>query len=828
MKLKLLLCYVLVASAVCFAVTPDVADEEEDDETVDIVSDPLAAMGRAPRAVAKKVSQNMVTMGGSVGADPYATAKKSTHQEVPAGDPYAKTMVKVDLPVSDPYASLGASPVSQAVPKKVKKSEKSKTATSLSVAAQGKIVAKLATTPKEKVTLASALFKSTGSNDPEAQAAVLEIERQVKNQENQLHLVAKQNLVDVTQAISEQAAQLREEADNAAQALRAKTENQVQELIDTAGKQIDNLNKKISQKAVELKQEAAQKALLVLDDIEARAAKKRLEERKRTLAATFGITEEDFAVKTKKEKVVATKKSSKKDEKSTQEPLKMAAVSVGPAPSDAKASPALTEGAVVPNVLRVSAEWKNDLSRRFYQDMATMKDIIVEAESPLEAQDFLKKFEEQNKWFDANLRSTRAVTDAQYAQLVEKQAQMGRIMQAQRVADDYLQKFTKNMVMDHLQLKKIRLNVLYELNTRTQQRSSHLDRAVRESALPDDEVKSLVKRTLSETSQQFREIAAQFPDVEIGGMARKPQLSLTAVPLAAQQLEVELNKTKELAAAIQKELEDAKQELVAAREIAVQTQAALDRERDEKDQVIKDAARIKTTAIQVLDKQAQDNLNTDLVLAGVRQDQSALKDELKLVGEKSMQLVQQKRQLTASVEIARKEAMQADLLRNDYITESQKTMRVMKRQTKEQMKSMAESGARRELALIADLRQANEKIGALNVKHAKLMQDLELQYKKTVELKNSLKMAQETANRAESRADLANRSLAESDEHVKRQLLLRKQTLERVKKSAAVAQQTIDSIGAFLQIERKSGNKKLITSTQDLGLRMNLLHNKLF
>lgn len=812
MKLKLLLCCSLMISAVCFA-APD--EEEEDDETTEIVSDPLLAMGRAPGAVAKKISDKGVATVGVVGGDPYAMAKQNLQPEVSVGDPYAKNVVKVDIPTGDPYVSIGASvspPISVKNVKKITKKPKAEKKPSAVVGAEKKKVAKMPSVPlPQSGPVSKDLLVSNGPFAGEEQAVVREIDREVRSQEEQLKLVAAQNLITVQQEISQQATQLREEADAAAKALKATTEGRVQELLANAAERIGDLNQEISEKALELKQEAAKKALIALDEIETRAAEKRLNQRKRVLAKTFGLPEVDAEFETtlekKKEKKVAVSIKPKKVAKKV--------VATGPATPDAKVSSAPADATTVSTALRVPAEWKNDLSRRFYQDMATMKEIIVEAESPSEAQDFLKKFEEQNKWFDLTLRSTRAVTDEQYKQLIEKQSQMSRLMQAQRVADDYLQKFTKNMIMEPLQLKKIRLNVLYELNAKTQQRASHLDRSIRESALPENEVKSLVKRTLSEISQQFREIAAQFPDVEIEGISRKPQLSLAAVPLATQQLEEELNKTKELAAATQQELATAKQELAGVQDTAAQAQAALDQERNDKDLLAKEAASVKTTALQILDKQAKNNLDTELALTGVQQDSAALKGELVLAGTKNMKLQQQRKQLVGSVEEARKETMQANLLRGEDKDRNQKTIQVMQSQAKNKLRAVTESGARRELSLMADLRQAHEKIGVLSAKQTKLVQDLEQQYKKTAALKNSLKVAQEAAGKAESLAALANRSLVEKDKIVKWQVSLRKQAQERAKLTEKLAQQTIDSINGFLQTERKgtvNQNKKLATN----------------
>lgn len=786
----------------CFA-----SDEEEDDETIEIVSDPVAAMGKTQSSVARKNSSVGMSTGNMTNnSDPYAQTQNVV---VHLGDPYAKSLATPPAVTGDPYATIGTVSTIQpqkTVAKKASALNKKPAELPTSTKAVAKKKSKTSTpfVPREQHSLTAALFKSLqggGAFASEAQAAVQAIDEEVKNRENQLKLVAEEHFVSMKREINEQASQLRREADAAALALKTKTEDRVQSLLETAESRMARLNQEVTQEAVKLKQEAAQKALFVMDEMEKRASERRIQERKRTLASAFGLSENAL---TQEETIPQVKKpnaAAKKQRTTTTASHKQPT-------SEKNKTPDTTTASNV--VMRVSAEWKNDLSRRFYQDMTTMKEIIIAAESPVEAQDFLKKFEEQNKWFDLTLRSTRSITDDQYTQLANKQAQMSRLMQSQHIADDYLQKFTKNMALDTAQLKKIRLSVLYELNTRTQQRASHLDTSIRESGLPDDEIKSLVKRTLSEFSQQFRDIAAQFPDVELGGANRKPQLSLVAVPLAAQQLEADLKEAKALAETTKQELDATQQQLVVAQESITQTKTALEQEKAEKEalnlakeQVILEKNGIKATALDLVSTQIRSNVDTELSLAGSQQDNKLLKSELVDSAAKNSLLQNQKRVLVGAVEEARKDAFNEALLRGEDVRRAQKTVTVVQRQAKEHIKALTESSSKRELSLSADLRQAHEKIGVLSSKQAKLMRDLEVQQETSKMLKKSLLAAQEQAGKSESRADLANRSLAENTMIVQRNIVLRKQAEARAKITEELAQQTIDSINGFLRTERK-------------------------
>lgn len=839
MKLKLLLCYALAFSTICLA-----ADDEDADETVEIVSNPIEAMGQAPRAVAKAVEQSVGSNFVS-GSDPYATMQQAARVDVPVGDPYAKNAPKVEFSIGDPYAYVGttasvALPKAMSVPlKKEKKRDSKEKALAIKKSVNKKVETEVAAkkskkepfVPREQSTFTAALFKSVGGDDSiltEAHAAVQAIDNEVKLRESKLKAVAEESLVSVKREITQQAEHLREQADAAAKALKSKTESQVQALLETAEDRIKRLNSAVVQESVKLKQDAAKKALVVIDEMEQRAALRRAEERKKALAVTFGLSESEL------EKSNKSKSSESHSTASKVGQLPATTVLVGGV-NAAQSLPSRVNGIVddktsrarqlsyasddiaisKPSVLsspafRVSAEWKNDLSRRFYQDMATMKDIIVEAESPVEAQDFLKKFEAQNRWFDLTLRSTRQVTDDLYSQLVSKQTQMDRLMSSQRIADEYLSRFTKNMLMDPLQIKKMRLGILYELNARLQQRSSHLDRSVRESRLSDDEIKVLVKRTLSDTSQQFREIAAQFPDVEIGsGSMSKPQLSLAAVPLRTQQLEQELSEVRANTEATKQELTETQQQLAQAQKGLVETQETvkktsevLEQERQEKEKLAAQNANITAATIDLLGRQTREVVETELAMTGVRQDSAILKADLEKVAEQNSILKGQKNTLIREVENARKDSMSTALLSAQDVSRAKKEAIMIQKNAKSKIKLLKESGARTELGLTADLRQAHEKIAILGAKQTKLVKELELQRETTVKLKASLRQAQEQASRSGAQVALTERALKESSLTLQRQTQLREKAEKRAKVTEDLAQQTIDSINQFLKAER--------------------------
>ncbi len=111
----------------------------------------------------------------------------------------------------------------------------------------------------------------------------------------------------------------------------------------------------------------------------------------------------------------------------------------------------------------VTSEWKNKISRDFYQNVSFLRDIIVSAESPQESRDFSNRFAEQSFWFDNTLRSTHFVYDPSYTSIVQKCSRLEDIVSAQKKAEAFLMKAINPLGLSRIESQKMRLSLLYNL-----------------------------------------------------------------------------------------------------------------------------------------------------------------------------------------------------------------------------------------------------------------------------------------------------------------------------------------------------------------------------
>lgn len=801
-------------------------DGNEEDSTqgaddLDILTDAEKAMGRKPKKSAKALAKKNRAMASVTSGDPYATINtKHIATATPVGDPYQQITTKNNIAQGDPYQAMGWS--GQKTTKKeaqtIKKRPKTKKKKPF-IAAQANtpIVAKKVTPPTTNTL--SFVNNNHDNFTAEAQAALAAIQADVKDRENRLKLVAEEHLIDVKREMSEQAALLRKETKAVVKALKATTDKQVEALLNKAEEHIYKINEEVEQESSKLKQEAAHKALLIFDDAEKKAAQKRLENTKAMLTKTFGINDISLEQKPSQETKKLTAKVEPSPNKQAQQKNGIQEIKQV-ATTEQKATPQAS-AQLNDNIFRISAEWKNEISRKFYHNMGALKEIIVAAEAPNEAQDFLKKFDEQNQWFDLTLRSTKSTNDYQYQQLTTKQAQVERLMHAQHVADDYLTKITKNMPIETAQIKQARLNILYELTAKLQETSSHLDKSVRNAGLSNAEIKTIVKQTLNETSQQFRDISAQFPDLEVGQGVTKPQLSLAVVPLEAQKLEHELQSTKDLLTTAQHNLNSTQEELRSTEASLQSAKNDLDHERtlneelaqqkelltQEKAKAQEEIFNIKTTALDLLNDRAYAGLEVELALTATKDINQKLSTALNAATKQNEVLQNKKNVFISEIEAAKKEAFEEKLLHHQNIARIQKTARVIQKQARSQIRDIKEASYKQELSLTADLQNAHETIATLVHKRDQLALDLEIEHKKAVQLKEALNNAHHEVSIATNKAISAEQTINRYKNRLQEEISLRK---EAEIKRDLVQELTEQTLSSFLP----RGNKSSLFSKQ--------------
>ncbi|MFH1461804.1 MAG: hypothetical protein ABIF12_02580 [bacterium] len=131
---------------------------------------------------------------------------------------------------------------------------------------------------------------------------------------------------------------------------------------------------------------------------------------------------------------------------------------------------------------KVNPGWKVEMTEQFYRDIASIKEVFLDGESDEVARTrFLESFRKQQDWFDLAIASTQVVGDVNYNGIIEKRFFVARIANAQKRADELLIKFTKKMKVDSSQNKKVRLNILSDINNHV---SEEIKKGLRESKNP--------------------------------------------------------------------------------------------------------------------------------------------------------------------------------------------------------------------------------------------------------------------------------------------------------------------------------------------------------
>ena len=327
------------------------------------------------------------------------------------------------------------------------------------------------------------------------------VRRLIKETEKKVHLLQ--------EGMEKRESELQDEIDERLKDFKETIEEQMSELKEKSKDMSVELQDELNRKAAQLRFDAAQGTIGLINKAEQEALKLRMNARKEALKEKF----EQEGLEIPEEKVlppiperwrarfivseeVAPFQVAKKAEEEEVGAKKEESVSTEPVSTEP-----------------VSIEWKNEVSRNFYQAMSYMKIIILEGESPDQVQDFSKRFADQNLWFDTTLRGTRLVNDDNYRKIMNKHQKLAAIVRTQKKAHEFLETLIKNFNLTHAQKNQARLIILYDLNNLIQRRL--VGDAASLPSITDDEIKVVVKKTVENLFYQSKLLPGKFADVEM-------------------------------------------------------------------------------------------------------------------------------------------------------------------------------------------------------------------------------------------------------------------------------------------------------------------------
>ncbi len=151
----------------------------------------------------------------------------------------------------------------------------------------------------------------------------------------------------------------------------------------------------------------------------------------------------------------------------------------------------------------VSSEWKSLMTESFYKDIAVIKQVVLDGEKEVASRDkFLKSFRDQQDWFDTAMSTTQEVGDSSYKEIEEKKFFVSRIADAQRRADSLLNEFAQNFKLDSFIKKKIRLDILADINTYVLEEIRRGLKPTQDLFLSEKALNNIVNQNINEFKQK--------------------------------------------------------------------------------------------------------------------------------------------------------------------------------------------------------------------------------------------------------------------------------------------------------------------------------------
>lgn len=249
-----------------------------------------------------------------------------------------------------------------------------------------------------------------------------QVEVQVKEQLDKLNNQAQRSIESIQAEMEQKAHEIRKESKAEAESVLQEAEETAQALLQKAQERAHEVAQEVNERAQLLKRDAVLQAVDLINQAEERAIKERQEKRKRSLLKKIEAIQTDQGVIHYHEPIDVT-------------PLE---------------------------------RWRKEMAYAFKNNNTFMQDIIVAGEEPMHVDDFLKRFKEQEHWFDKTLRGTQVEHDESYKKIVKKQSLLHSVVGAQRKADLVLLDVVRKLSLDEQSRKKIRLLILYELNAAIQ------------------------------------------------------------------------------------------------------------------------------------------------------------------------------------------------------------------------------------------------------------------------------------------------------------------------------------------------------------------------
>ena len=327
------------------------------------------------------------------------------------------------------------------------------------------------------------------NQSPEIIDLLKQAEQKAENLENQTDLRVKklqeeaaEEVTQINNNLGKDIEAISKDAYNETELIKKSAAQETQELTREAKQELNIINNKIKADILQFKKDAALKILEIIDKADEEALKIRKAQREQMALANL-------------------QKSIDQISPIEMHNLEKYSINFDP----------------IPENLKITAENEFNSNTEFLQK------IILDAEDPTQISDFINTFEKQKIWFDKTLRSSKYLSDPNYTQIINKNAQLDFITTAIKKSDSIIE----NLELSAAQKKQIRLKFLYEINFIKKQKP-----------ISDNDIRALTINIIEEISGKK---ASEFPELKLA----KVKFSEKAETLSRQMFELQLT-NKEL------------------------------------------------------------------------------------------------------------------------------------------------------------------------------------------------------------------------------------------------------------------------------------------
>lgn len=153
--------------------------------------------------------------------------------------------------------------------------------------------------------------------------------------------------------------------------------------------------------------------------------------------------------------------------------------------------------------LQSLSSWKSKTAQECNQSLTMLKSIVLDGEESSISKDFIDEFSSYQRWFDLSLHSTHSPQDPTYQEILRKKERLDDVTSMQKKADLILERSLNDGTITQEQYKKIRLLVLYDLN-------SHY--AYRRKKLSTEDIAALVNHIIRTKKDTLGQTFAIIPE----------------------------------------------------------------------------------------------------------------------------------------------------------------------------------------------------------------------------------------------------------------------------------------------------------------------------